>query len=358
MSQDRTTYLFLLFLATLAAFGCYLLIAPFLKPILFAMVAAILFHPMYSKIRSRVKSSTTASLLATFLVALLLAVSFFLLGRALTRALHDIYGALNANEEGRERLGAYLLRLSEHVAEIAARYIPVSIPDLRTVVNSQSQRIVAGIVNVTAGLLGSISSALLKTVICIFVLFFLFRDGKGMLRRAYVLLPLRPGQAKKLFTRIEKTLNAIVYGTLAIAVLQGILTGVGFWILGVSSPILWACITALCALIPVIGTGFILVPAICMLAFSGHWIKALILVAWGLVIVHPIDNVLRPYLIGDRTKLSTLFVFFSLLGGLQAFGTLGIFLGPVILAVTLAIFSFLHEESRRGRHEQVASWGL
>ena len=85
-----------------------------------------------------------------------------------------------------------------------------------------------------------------------------------------------------------------------------------------------------------------------MLLFSGHWIKALILLVWGLTVVHPVDNLLRPHLIGSRTKLSTLFVFFALLGGLNAFGGLGVFIGPIVLAITLALLKFLREEKRTG----------
>jgi predicted PurR-regulated permease PerM len=154
---------------------------------------------------------------------------------------------------------------------------------------------------------------------------------------------------RKLYARIEETLQAIVYGSVAMAAFQGVLTGVAFWVLGVGSPVLWAIVTALCALIPVIGTGLVLVPAISMLLFSGHWAKALILLAWGLAVVHPIDNVLRPYLIGGRTKLSTLFVFFAILGGLRTFGAMGVFFGPIILAATLALVSFLREENRQWR---------
>jgi predicted PurR-regulated permease PerM len=83
-----------------------------------------------------------------------------------------------------------------------------------------------------------------------------------------------------------------------------------------------------------------------MLVFSGHWIKSLILLAWGVAIVHPVDNLLRPQLIGSRTRLSTLYVFFALLGGLKAFGGLGVFIGPIVLAITLALFKFLREERR------------
>jgi predicted PurR-regulated permease PerM len=169
-----------------------------------------------------------------------------------------------------------------------------------------------------------------------------------MLRRAAVLLPLNADQARRLFARVKDTLNAIVYGTLTMAALQGALTGVAFWVLGVTSPVLWAIVTALCALLPVIGTAIVLLPAISMLVFSGHWIKGLILLVWSIIVVHPVDNLLRPYLIGGRTKLSTLYVFFALLGGLKVFGPLGVFIGPIILAITLALFGFLREEKRAG----------
>jgi predicted PurR-regulated permease PerM len=136
------------------------------------------------------------------------------------------------------------------------------------------------------------------------------------------------------------------------AALQGALTGLAFWALGVTSPVLWAIVTALCGLLPVIGTAFVLLPAISMLVFSGHWMKAIILFAWGLAVVHPVDNVLRPYLIGGRVRLSTLYVFFAVVGGLKAFGPLGLFIGPLILAITVALLTFLKEEKRLG------SWDL
>lgn len=145
---------------------------------------------------------------------------------------------------------------------------------------------------------------------------------------------------------LQDILNATVYGTLGIAALQGVLAGVAFWFLGVTSAGLRGIVTAVCALLPFIGTGIVLLPAISMLMFSGHWIKGLILLAWRLIIVHPVDNLLRPHLIGSRTKLSTLYVFFALLGGLQAFGGLGIFIGPIVLAITLAFLKFLREEKR------------
>ncbi len=168
-----------------------------------------------------------------------------------------------------------------------------------------------------------------------------------MLRRGAVILPLKPDQVRRLLRCVKDTLNAIAYGTLAMAAIQGALTGVAFWFLGITSPIAWGIATTLCALLPIIGTAFVLLPATCMLIFTGHWMKGLILLVWAVAVVHPVDNVLRPYLIGERVKLSTLYVFFALIGGLKTFGGLGVFIGPLILALTVALFRFLREEKAR-----------
>jgi len=196
----------------------------------------------------------------------------------------------------------------------------------------------------SAGALGGITSLVGNALISFFILFFLFRDGRSMLRRGAVVLPLNRDQVTRLYACVKETLNAIVYGTLAIAAIQGTLTGVAFLFLGLTSPVLWGIVTGLCALLPVIGTGFVFVPALSMLAFDGHWIKSAILLIWAIVVVHPVDNLLRPYFIGGRTKLSTLYVFFALLGGLKTFGALGVFVGPLILALTVALFRFLREQ--------------
>ena len=143
----------------------------------------------------------------------------------------------------------------------------------------------AVLLGITAGALGSFAAVLANALTAFFILFFLLRDGKAMLRRVAVLLPLRPDQTRRLFALVKNTLNATVYGTLTMAALQGTLAGLAFWLLGVSSAGLWGIVTALCALLPLIGTGIVLLPAISMLIFSGHWIRGLILLAWGLAIV-------------------------------------------------------------------------
>ena len=345
-TKSRAAFVFLLGVTAVALYFSYILIAPFLKPIVFSAVLAILFYPLHSWILRRVRNRNLSAFLSTCFVVLFMVLSAGFLGRALANGLRDIYQSLSNSGDGSERLGLYLIHLLDRAVELMSHYLPLSTSDLRTATVSQAEKGVAVLLSMTAGAVGSFMTLLTEALAACFILFFIFRDGKAMLRRISVLLPLHPNQTKRLVVCVKDTLNATVYGTLTMAALQGALTGIAFWVLGIASPVLWATVTALCTLLPVIGTSIVLLPAISMLIFSGHWIQGLILLAWGLAIVHPIDNLLRPQLIGSRTRLSTLYVFFALLGGLKAFGALGVFVGPIILAVTMALFKFLREEKR------------
>jgi len=347
-TKNRAGLFFLLGLTAIAIYFCYVLIAPFLRPIIWSAVLAILFYPMHSHIVRRIRNRSASALLSTCLVVLLIVLSAVFLGRALATGVRDVYQSLSNSGDGSERLSLYLIHLFERAVDLVCSYLPISSSDLRTATANQTQKAVAVLIGMTAGALGSFTALLSNALIVFFVLFFLFRDGNAMLRRGVVLLPLRRDQTRRLLALVNDTVNATVYGTLTMAALQGALAGLAFWFLGVTSAGLWGIVTALCALLPFIGTGIVLLPAISMLIFSGHWIKGIILLAWGLAVVHPVDNLLRPHLIGSRTKLSTLYVFFALLGGLKAFGGLGLFIGPMILAITLALLKFLREEKRAG----------
>jgi predicted PurR-regulated permease PerM len=337
---------FLLALTALALYLCYILVAPFLKPILFALIFAVVFYPAHAQIRRRLPNSNVAAAVSTTAVIVLIAGLSFFIGRALVSGLQDIYESLGTPGQGSERLVAFLVQVVERIVAWASHYLPISVPDLQRAVLTQSEKFVSGILGATAGFLGTLSSFGLNTFIAIFVLFFLLRDGKSMLRRAAVILPLRTGQASRLFSLVQQTLHAIVYGTLAMAAIQGSLTGVAFWFLGLASPVVWGLLATVLAVLPVVGTTLVWLPAAAMLFVSGHWIKGTILVIWGLAVVHPVDNILRPYLIGSRVRLSPLYVFFAVVGGLKAFGAVGLFTGPLILSMTVALFTFLREERR------------
>jgi predicted PurR-regulated permease PerM len=161
------------------------------------------------------------------------------------------------------------------------------------------------------------------------------------------MLPLERSQSEEIFTRTRDVIDASLYGVLVIAMIQGALGGLAFWVLGLPSAIVWAVVMIFLSMIPMAGAFIVWVPAAIYLAATGHWVKALILVAWGVLVIGTIDNFLRPKLVGEKTRLHELFIFFSVLGGLKVFGVLGIVLGPVVLAITLALLDVFRQADRR-----------
>ncbi len=146
--------------------------------------------------------------------------------------------------------------------------------------------------------------------------------------------PLSQAEINRLFGRVADTVYATVYGTLTVSAVQGLLGGLMFWWLGLPAPLFWGVVMALLAAVPVVGAFVVWIPAALFLALEGSWGKALILTAWGGLVVGTIDNLLRPILVGKRLKLHTILAFISVVGGLILFGPSGLILGPVGLTVT------------------------
>jgi predicted PurR-regulated permease PerM len=181
-----------------------------------------------------------------------------------------------------------------------------------------------------------------------FTMFYLFLDGDKAVRVLREWLPLDPKDSHALVHRCGEIISASVYGVVVLAAIQGTLGGLMFWWLGLPSPLLWGLVMILMATIPMLGTFVVWVPAAIYLAVTGHLIKAAILTFWGAVVIGMADNLLRPRLVGEKTKMHDLLIFFAVLGGLQAFGVLGILMGPVVLAVAITLL----ETFRRGDRYQ------
>jgi predicted PurR-regulated permease PerM len=173
-----------------------------------------------------------------------------------------------------------------------------------------------------------------------YVLFFFLRDRQMFLRAIARHSPLSPLQMEGLLERIGDTIHATVYGTFAVASVQGLLGGLMFWWLGLPAPLLWGLIMGMLAVIPMLGAFVIWAPAALFLLLEGAWHDALTLSLWGMLVVGTVDNLLRPVLVGDRLRLHTVLTFLSVVGGLMVFGAAGLILGPVILVITMAMLEF------------------
>ena len=194
--------------------------------------------------------------------------------------------------------------------------------------------------------LGALDS-LFGFAIMLFLLFFFLRDGDLMMARGRNLIPLDEARKDRLFDQLSNVTRAIVFGTSMTALLQGLLIGIGFAIAGLPSPVVFGVLAALLSMLPIGGAAFVWIPAVIWLFADGRWGYSIFMLAWGLML-GGLDNVLRPFLISGRAKITALAVFVGVLGGIPAFGAIGVIAGPVVISLVLALIEFA-EETRSGR---------
>lgn len=339
--RPSASTLFLLALAALALYFCYLIASPFRAPIFLAIMIAIVFQPVHVRIQQHVQGRNAAALISTILVIVTVIIPATGLGVVVLKEIRGLYDLLNAKSAEQGGWNPYVTHFIDRFLGWAGRYVDVSTFDLRVALLRRLEQISQFLISWGAQALSDIVSFFTAAVVAFFTLFFLFRDGRSVLARAADALP--AGQFERLFTGVSDSIVANVYGCLAVGAAEGTLMGLGFWALGVPSPVIWGLVTALASLIPVVGSSSVWGSAAIIFFIAGHPWKALIMVAWGVAAVGQIGHMVRFYVISGRAKMHPLLVFFALLGGVKAFGVLGLFIGPVVLSLTLVVFEMLRE---------------
>jgi predicted PurR-regulated permease PerM len=182
-----------------------------------------------------------------------------------------------------------------------------------------------------------------NVALTLFVLFFLFREGDEMAGRVVRLIPMDPNKKDRLRRHLGDVTRAVVFGTLVTALAQGILIGIAFWVTGMRSPVVFGGLAFIASFIPFVGTSLVVVPAVIFLLAQGVVWKWVFMLVWGVLVAGSADNFLRPLLVSGRAEIGTLTAFFGVIGGIGAFGVVGLFLGPVVLALVLALIQFAEE---------------
>lgn len=307
---------------------CFLLAVPFVGPLTGALALAILFAPLHARIEARLRHPNLAAMLSVLALALMVAPpAAFVLGRLVGEA------AISASYIQKQVDAGAVQRVIDAYPSIApfGNWIKewIDLPAIMT-------GLVTWLSNLgTSFVRGSVVQSI-EVVLAFYFLFYFLRDRDAAQRLLRNLLPLTPGEMDRLFSRVVDTVQATIYGTVAVAAVQGTLGGLMFWVLGLSTPILWGLVMGLLAIVPVLGAFVVWIPAAIFLALDGSWGKAVVLAIWGAMVVGGIDNVLRPLLVGSRLRLHTVATFISMIGGLVLFGAPGFILGP--LAATVTIF--------------------
>lgn len=339
----------LLGFAGAVAYLFFIIWKPFFNPIAWAAVFAIVFNPAHERLTDALPSRTLSASLMTVLVIIIIIVPTVLLGIVLVAEVVQTY-ELVQRWFSQGRLDALLqwfqqpsfLNLRDKIDEV----INLQSLDIYSTVNSLMQRLSSFAVNQVTGMVQNFSKTLFSFILMVFTLFFFFRDGKQFTNFIKHLIPLPESSQNDIVRQFAEVITATVVGDLAVALLQGFLGGLAFWVLGFPSPIFWGAFMAFLSILPIVGAPLIYLPAGIILLLQNEYVRAIVLLIWGTVVVSQIDNFLRPVLISGRTRLHTLILFFSILGGLYVFGFLGLIMGPVIAGLLLSLINIYQDQMR------------
>lgn len=335
---------FALITALLLGLALFRIVEPFIGPLLWALFIAFLLHPLHVRLTRRLKGRNQLSALLLTLLTLLVVIGpLTALSAAFAAQVGDLLQAAQSTVADQTRQNVLDLTNVPGVQEALAWLqgtFDVNMAQVRGWINQGARQILQSLASIGGKVFLGAVGTVLGFVLMVFVLFFFIRDGEEMVANVRELIPMSRSYKNKLFDHIAAVTRALVYGTGLTAIIQGTLVGLAFLFVGLPSALVFGVIAALVALLPFGGTALVWGPAAAVLAFQGRWGAAIFMLIWGALLVSLVDNVVRPMLVSGRAPVGTLTVFLGVLGGIAAFGAIGLFLGPIVLVLTVALIRF------------------
>ena len=334
-SRERFSQLVFYALIILIGYLTYLVISPFLAPLAWAAVFAVMFYRVHQELAPRIGPSRSA-LAATLMTAVLIVAPAVIVVSIIAREVPQVVTYVQqVSLPSPDRIN----RIWEAVRQRSPTPLP---EDPAFLLREGVRRVLAFLAPHAGAAVADLFATLGSLLVMLFAMFFLLRDGHTLARQVRDLLPLPEGARDRLMTDTRDLIIASVGAGLLVATVQGAIGALAFWLLGIAAPVVWGVVMAMCSLIPVVGAALVWVPAALWLLLSNEIGRGVILVIVGVFGISMADNVLRPILLAGRTTASGLVVFLGLLGGAAAFGFIGLVLGPIILVTAgslLRVFS-------------------
>jgi predicted PurR-regulated permease PerM len=336
---------FLLVCLLAVLFFAYVILRPFVMIFLMALVLATISYPAYRWMLGRTGGRRGLSALLTcILVVLVLIVPSALMLGLLARESLLLYDWVN------ERVQAGIVdhNLIQGVLDLQRKLLPqldVEKLEVGKILTGYAGRLSGVLVNWSASVVKALTTAVWQFLLLLVALFYFLKDGGPFLRWVMHLTPLPGSLEKEIFDRFQGVSQSAFYGTFLTALTQGFLGAMGFLIVGLP-PLVWGVAMAFFSMIPLVGTAIVWGPAAVLLILNHRVASGIFLIIWGIVVVGLSDNVLRPLLMRGKSELPPLFIFFSLLGGISAFGPLGILLGPLAIVLAIALLQAYEDAAR------------
>ncbi|MCX8031060.1 MAG: AI-2E family transporter [Thermodesulfovibrionales bacterium] len=344
-------FYFISLFAIVILFGylCYLIFKPFLTPLAWAIVLAIVFYPLLGIINKYVKRASIASTITTLIILLIIIGPFSYISFLIALELRELPKFLNeeALEEIKKSIETpFIKKTINYVIEkfhLTEAEIDKSISENLSLFGKE-------LLNKFTKSIGNIVSFSVDFLFMTIALFFILKDGSNFLEKIKDYLPFSEQQKSFLTSQIRDIIVSTIYGGVAVAIVQGAIGGMTFFFLGISSPALWGLAISVASFIPLIGAFGVWGPMTVYLFIKGYFLKGILLAIIGTFIISLIDNILKPIIIGGRTKMPVPLIFFSVLGGIQLFGLIGLIMGPLVVAIFISVIDIFKHLDEGGKN--------
>jgi len=329
ISAKRLDY-FLFILFVLAVVLLFFIIKPFLLYLILGIIVVMFLHPVNKIVQKFISNKVVSSFVMIFIVlALVLVPSIFLV----TSVVGQSENVVNAIR------GINLDNLSTQLSEQLSYDI-----NLRELVNPLISKIGEFLTVSFPKFISSLAGIVVGLFVMFFLMYYGFKEEEQLMESFLEFLPMTKQHKKELVIETKKVLGGVLYGQLLVALIQGIIGGIGFWIFGIPNPVLWGFVMTILAFIPFLGTPMVWVPAVLLEFAQGNvWVGVGLLIYSGLLTTN-IDNLIKPKIIGTSTGMHPVLVLLGILGGIALFGILGMIIGPVVVALCTLIIKFFNRD--------------
>lgn len=335
----RTQEIFFIALIAIVGVLSFFVFRPYLYPILLALILAIAVEPIHSRVARMCKTHhNIATLITVFLVVVIIVIPIGFFGWKIVQEAQGLYALLTHTSPD---------TLTRTIGAIIPPALQRFVPGFSDTVDMYVQNALSFVVQNIGSVFSGVVTVVGDILIAFFSLFFILKHKNQLVQIIQRISPLPDEYDRMIIQRVRDGINSVTRGTLAIALIQGIVASIGFTLFGVPSPVIWGALAALASLIPTIGTTLVTAPAIAYLFLTGHVVPGIGMLAWAVLAVGLIDNILSPFLINRGLNLHPLIALLAILGGVVFFGPLGFILGPVIIALFVAlleIYAHIHKQ--------------
>lgn len=338
-------YILAVLLALLISYLMFVVLSPFFIPIFWAAVLVILFYPYYLWLLKKTGGrQSLASIIACTSIALFIIVPLAVIGTMMAGELLNLYnwaeGYLKEMSTRAHKSPAFIYPFLE---KYIGGFVNVQSLDLRAIAATVIREVAGYAGESVTGFVKSFAEFFVNLFLAFFSMYFLFKDGDKLFNIVKDLIPITDHHKDMIIAKNRGVIYATIYGGIMVGVVQALLGGLAFWFLGIPAALVLGFVMFFATFLPSVGSSLVWGPIAVYLFLKGDIFGGTILAIWGVFVIGLVDNILRPYIIGGKTNLHPLLLFFSIFGAVNMFGLIGIIAGPLILSIGQAVIEFYHE---------------